>query len=60
MITWLKRDQRNNAKSFFLKDNYMELQKDKRKLKYKNDDKSMSVKTDIMANKFSSTNIKKH
>lgn len=38
----------------------MELQKDKIKLKYKNDDKRMSVKIDIMANKFSSTNIKKY
>lgn len=37
----------------------MELQKDKRKLKYKND-KSMLVKIDIMANKFSNTNIKKY
>lgn len=39
----------------------MELQKDKKKkLKYKNDDKSISVKTDITANKFSNTNIKKY
>ena len=44
----------------FFKDNYMELQKDKRKLKYKNDDKSMLVKIDIMANKFSNTNMKKY
>lgn len=42
----------------FLKGNYMELQKDK-KLKYKNDDKSISVKY-IMASKFSNTNIKKY
>lgn len=45
---------------FFKKAITWNFRKIKKKLKYRNDDKSISVKTDIMANKFSNTNIKKY
>lgn len=59
MIIWLDQDKGNNEKSFFLKWqlswNYQ-----KKKNKYKNNDKSILLKTHTMANKFSNSNIKKY
>lgn len=58
MIIWLGQDKGNKAK-FFSKGNYLKLHKEK-KDKYKNNEESILVKTDIMAKKFSNSNIKKH